>query len=582
MPGIYGFSVSKKNDANNLEKMSEAMTLYPYFIQDAGFKSDELAASRVHLGHIGETHTPSSHKGIHVWIEGETYNLKEVCQALNLTSNTSLSKAMIKAYIANQLDAFLNKLDADFCAVLYDQNKKILKLISDRYGVKMLYWYFHNNQIVWSSEVKGILALESIDTTIDSDSFDCFMDLGYLMGEHTWFEHIRLIKPATIIDFDLIRQDMKEHCYWKWSEIKPCNMTFDDAVDELGKRFINAVDRRFDPKEKMGIPLSGGLDSRAIFAAVDHIYPGYKGHTYTFGIPNCDDITIAKQVAVLSNYQQKIYYFNDQNWFTPRIERIWNTDGMFDMMHMHGSEFIDDIAQNIQVNLSGYLGDAILGGGFLEKKSLNTRATKENTKAIYGKYSNLGQIESDFYEIDHIEPHLYMNRVRRFTNMGGINNLIKTDQRKPFLDNAIVELVFSLPDEYRQYNRLYSAMLRKYFPQYFNDIPWQKTGKPVAQLKWFHKLVQVACKLRDGILGVKSKKSYTDYSDWIRMPNVAEYLERLLEKDSSCYSEFTSIDLKEQYLLPHLGSNKIDNSNEILRAATIEIYLRKVKVFNLP
>lgn len=55
-----------------------------------------------------------------------------------------------------------------------------------------------------------------------------------------------------------------------------------------------------EPDEKIGISLSGGLDNRAIFAAVNHLYPDYKGYAYTFGVPECDDITIAEQVIARS------------------------------------------------------------------------------------------------------------------------------------------------------------------------------------------------------------------------------------------------------------------------------------------
>ena len=133
MPGIYGFSTSQKNGAESLQKMSKAMKLYPHFVQDSEFESDKLAASRQHLGRVGEKGSPLSSKGIYVWVEGEAYNLNDVCLVLALPEEMSLGKAMINAYQAGQLDSFLNRLDADFCAILYDKNIQTLKLISDRY-----------------------------------------------------------------------------------------------------------------------------------------------------------------------------------------------------------------------------------------------------------------------------------------------------------------------------------------------------------------------------------------------------------------------------------------------------------------
>jgi asparagine synthase (glutamine-hydrolysing) len=578
MPGIYGVANSN-NAKTNLERMANALYLYDHFIQDELFYDQYIGASRAHTGQVGETETPFRYSGNALWIEGEAYNVNEIAAELDLEA-TTLSALLLAAERNHQLDQCLNRLDGYFCAVLYNPENRKLKLISDRYGMRLLYWYHRKGVFAWGSEVKAILAVDDVDKKLDTTSYECFMDLGYLMGEHTWFEHIKLIKPATVLEYDLATDKVSQCHYWKWSEIKPSNMRFDDAVDELGNRFMEAVRRRFDPNERIGISLSGGLDSRAIFAAVNHLFPDYKGYAYTFGIPGCDDITIAGQVVSRSNnWQHHKFYFSADNWFESRKEKVWNTDGMLDMMHMHGSEFLPEIANHMSINMNGYCGDAILGGGFLSRIPWNQRITSSNAKSFYGRYVNLTDIDSDFYDINYVEPNLYMNRVRRFTAYGSVNSLPWLDQRKPFFDNELVELVFSIPDEYRTNNRLYSAMLQKFFPRFFLDIPWQKTGKPVAftrkasiPVRAFRKGIRIL----KGLAGINSSKGYTDYPAWIRDIEIAEKLNKLLKYDSAAYKRVTDTDLAERWLQPHLGSKLKNHSNEILRAATIELYLRRV------
>ena len=216
MPGVFGFT--RKGQSTSIEAVQKVMTLYPYFKQDELFEDDFVAASRVHLNKIGEKSSPEvsyaeEHDGVSIWIEGEAYNLLELSDSFGYDASTGFRMALLKAYENDQLDAFLNQLDGYFCAVIYDRNKSELKLISDRYGMRMLYWYWHKDQFAWASEVKGILALDGIDKTIDPTSFECFMDLGYLLGEHTWFERIKLIKPATVITFDLLKRDITQYHY---------------------------------------------------------------------------------------------------------------------------------------------------------------------------------------------------------------------------------------------------------------------------------------------------------------------------------------------------------------------------------
>lgn len=582
MPGIYGYIKRTLGESNQLISMTGVMKRYDYFVQDNQFGDDSVAASRVHLGHIGEKSSPYQNGPVHLWIEGEAYNLTEVADKLQLTQK-GFAATLVEAYQRGKLDNYLNLLDGYFCAALYDSSKKTLKLVSDRYGMRMLYWYCKDGLFAWASEVKGILALDSINKTIDATSPQCFLDLGYLMGEHTWFEHIKLIKPATVLEFNITSQIIEQHYYWKWSEIQPYNFTFAQAVDELGACFIAAVKRRFAPNEKVGISLSGGLDSRAILAAVNHLYPDYQGYCYTFGHPGCDDIKIAQLVVSRTTWKHQLFYLNERNWLAPRLDKIWNTDGMLDMMHMHGSEFLDAISHNMYVNLNGYCGDAILGGSFLDRVPRNTRVSADNTKSFYNNYSMLSMPDADFYDIEHVEPNLYMNRVRRFTNMGSVNALVKIVQRKPFFDNFIVELAFSLPDEYRLGNKLYSAMLLKFFPRYFNDIPWQKNGCPISYSSTHVKAIKIKNramgKLKREVerIGLKYKdlRNFTDYAAWLRQEPARSFFESILFAQHAIYPAYIDPTKIQSHLKDHL-QNKANYASELCRAVTFEIWLQQV------
>lgn len=521
--------------------------------------------SHLHLGKMKKDTQAFVRDGVYISIEGEQYDF----------GDASFEELLFEAYSDQALEQFLNKLDGYFNAVIYDSGLKKVFLISDRYGMRMLYYYFKDGRFAFSGEVKGLLGLDFVDSSIDSEQLDCFMDLGYLLEDNTWHKHIKLIKPSTIMEFDISSQTLTQKYYWKWSQIKQQNITFEKAVDRLGELFLKAVEKRFDPNDKVGVALSGGLDSRAIFAALNRLYPKFDGYAFTFGIPKCDDITIAKQCIAKTKWSHKEFYFTSDNWFEPRKEKVWFTDGMMPLMHMHGSEFLDEVSGNIDFNLNGYLGDVVFGGGWFGVLPLDTRATNKNLQKYYKDYIGLCNIEDSFYDIDKCEPHLYMNRVRRFTNMGTVNGLYKLDQRKPFFDNAVMEFVYSIPDEYRKENKLYSAMLLKFFPEFFKDIPWQKTGKTVDKgysnslmSKVIKKAKRVPYKL--GLL--QDTNSYVNYPEWLKDESIAKELNDILDKQNSHYANYTDEDFRTKYLLPHLEGKK-NFSEEILRGATVEIYL---------
>lgn len=576
MPGIYGL-VSKKDTKNNLQNMSKSMYLYDHFIQDELFYDDSVSASRTHTGLVGTDHSPIKLNELYVWVEGEAYNVSDVAKELNLKAN-SLPILLLKANEDNQLDKCLRLLDGDFCAAIYDQEDQEVKLISDRYGMRPIYWYHKDGIFAWGSEVKAILAIKDIDKELNPTSYDCFMDLGHLLGDVTWFSHIKLISPSSILKYDLKNDSSEQSYYWKWSNIEPCNIDFDLAIDKVGELFLQAVSSRFNPKEKIGVSLSGGLDSRAIIAAIDKLHPDYAGYAYTFGIPKCDDICIANQVVQQTkNWKHDKFYFKAHDWFEPRMEMVWNTDGMQDLMHMHGNEFMGKVSDNIHVNMNGYLGDAVLGGSYLKNTPLNVSISKKIAEQYYQNYAI--NYDSDFYSSTHYDNYLYMMRGRRFINFGPINSLPWVEQRKPFFDNQLMEFVFSLPDDYRINNRIYSEMLKRYFPKYFLGIPWQQTGKIVGEIKRQSiptRAINKAKRELRSLLGIQSTQNYTDYPAWIRDEEVSEQLLDLLDPTNAEYKRLTTDDLSLKWLKPHLKNKRVDNANQVLRAATIEIYLRQV------
>lgn len=561
MPGIFGF-VKDGTKEVMLDSMIGKLFYQEYFLKDKDFIDEYLEASHIHLGNMKKDTNLFYKNGVYISIEGEQYSYID----------DSFEDLIFNAYNSNELYNFLNKLDGYFHAVIYDQNIEKVYLISDRYGMRMLYYYFNNGRFAYSGEVKGLLGLDFVDRSIDNNQINCFIDLGFLVEDKTFYKYIKLVKPASIIEFDIISKKLTQEYYWKWSQIKQQRLSFNTTVDMVGEIFINAVKKRFEPNNNVGIALSGGLDSRAIFAAVNKVYPTYDGYAYTFGIQNCDDIEIAKRCIEKTSWKHGTFHFEINNWFNPRKRRVMLTDGMLNIMHMHGVEFLDSIKERINFNLNGYSGDIVLGGGWFNKLPLNTRANRSNLGIFYGQYAQFCDITDDFYNIPHIEPHLFMNRVRRFTNMGTVNALDKVDQRKPFFDNDLIELIYSIPDDYRKDNKLYGTMLMKYFPEFYKDIPWQKTGNIVNSFYSDSLYTKLKLKLKKIYSRfINNNQSTVDYKNWIKQQPISEYLLELLDINNAFYTRFIQDDIKKQYLIPHLN-NKNDFSEMILRASTIELY----------
>ncbi len=167
--------------------------------------------------------------------------------------------------------------------------------------------------------------------------------------------------------------------------------------------------------------------------------------------------------------------------------------------------------------------------------------------------------------------------------MGTVSGLNKVNQRLPFFDNNLIEFIYSLPDEYRFNNALYSRMLLKYFPKYFKKIPWQKTrntiDKPLSKIYYFHELIRKFKRIPYKLKILRDLScSYVNYPEWIREKTLANNICEILNKDDARYKNEINYNFNERYLDPHLKNN-INYSEQILRAVTIENYLTKTNKF---
>lgn len=581
MPGLYGLiNKNNKKTLSEIAKMSFSLNLYSHFqfLEHKFYYEDKSAIGLCTIEKIENINKYYyKEKFIEVFIDGEVYNLDELNQFFKFENNKYLefSELLIHSHLNGKIDYFLSKVDGYFNAVLYDLKENQISLVTDRYGKRMMYWTLSNNCFYWSSEVKGLLAVQDISKKINESSIDCFLNLGYLIGEDTWFKNIKLQKPATRIVYDLKKEKVFEYLYWSWSEYEPNNMSFDDAVDGSYDYFKKSMKKRFNINDKIGVSLSGGLDSRCLIAELCKSNPNFNAYAYTFGIKNCDDIDIANQVISKTKWEHDIFYFEDEDWFNKRIKFIWNTDGMFDLQHMHGAEFGFQIAKKMSINISGYLGDVVMGGGWLNPNFFNQKPTSISTNDFYSKYAQLESFNDDYYNIKRREVGLITSsRARRFTNLGLVNMLPWIKQRMPFFDNDLLKHLICMPEQYRYDNKMYSSMLKRYYPDFFRTIPWQKTGFIVGPNKNIPIYKKLFRKVRRSL---KQKKYfYHDYSNWIKTKEIKDTLYDLFDKKNSILFSLTKDHSYFQSLENHMYNSKINNINLILRIATIELYLRMV------
>ncbi|MDP4150143.1 MAG: asparagine synthase (glutamine-hydrolyzing) [Bacteroidota bacterium] len=295
MCGIAGFADFHRNTSlETLKEMTDSMVLRGP--DDAGYEVYD--APGVDLG-FGQRRlsildlSPLGHQPMHfgeyvVNFNGEIYNFKEIRKELEEKgySFTSWSdtEVILKGYDCWGLDV-LQKFIGMFAIALFDKKKQQLILIRDRAGVKPLYYFWHNEILLFGSELKALYRHPAFEKNIDTNSLALFLQFSYIPAPHSIFRNTYKLLPGHHLTLDLRNRTMEIKKYWdvfdSYNEPK-LDLSDQEAIEETDRLLKSAYEYRMVSDVPVGLFLSGGYDSSSV-AAILQTGRTEKLKTFTIG-----------------------------------------------------------------------------------------------------------------------------------------------------------------------------------------------------------------------------------------------------------------------------------------------------------
>ncbi|MDH5811885.1 MAG: asparagine synthase (glutamine-hydrolyzing) [Candidatus Verstraetearchaeota archaeon] len=375
-----------------------------------------------------------------IWVvyNGEIYNFRDLRAHLEDKGHRFKSKSDTEVI----LHAFeewgpesVKKLRGMFAFALWDSRRNMLLLARDRVGVKPLYYVNTGKGLVFASEIKAIVADQSVERRINPLAVDRFMTYGYLPGSETLIEGIFKLPPGHY----LILQDGKLTVREYWDlhfKNPPVDMSFRDAMEELRVLLRQTVRDHMISDVPVGVLLSGGVDSTGVLRyAVEQTDTPI--HTFTIGFSG-EECVDERPYARLAS----------KNYGTIHHEITMTANEFRDLLpsyvwHMEEPVFeppavalycVARLAREscVKVLLSGEGGDEVFGGYqnyrnllLLEKfKSLAGPAKvllKRGVQAMgkvgwsrVGKYTQLINMPLSKYYLSRTEmPHSPLNKMKQ-------------------------------------------------------------------------------------------------------------------------------------------------------------------------
>lgn len=393
-------------------------------------------------------HPRSYADGMPVWNErrdvalifsGEHYGSAEVPAGADNTATQ-----LVNAY--EQLGPrFFEQLNGVFCGVVVDLRESCVVLFNDRYGLMRLYIHERPEGLYFASEAKALLRVLPEQRRFDPRGLGEWFSCGAPLQNRTLFPGITLL-PGGSLWTQRPGEDLRKERYFTpevWE--RQSALTPAAYMEALQSTFARILPRYFQGPERVGLSLTGGLDSRLI-AAWAPCQP-FKLHTFTFGgvLRDCADVTLARRVAQQWQQYHQVIKLNRRLFeeFPVLAQRsVTITDGAQDVTGAPGLFVTRAFRAQAPVRLTGNYGDEVLRGNIPFRS--NGRHHGYLTDELAPVIADAGRtfaaertgVPLSFVLFKQVPWHHY---ARWALEQSQLTN------RSPFLDNELAALAYRAP-----------------------------------------------------------------------------------------------------------------------------------------
>jgi asparagine synthase (glutamine-hydrolysing) len=371
MCGIGAIFSKKKEDLNNIKTMMSC-------VSHRGPDSEKILKGNLDdkywtLGHkrlsiidlSNKASQPMEYENYLIIFNGEIYNYLEIKDVLikkniKFKSNSD-TEVLLKAYYFWG-DKCLDKFLGMFSFIILNKKDGSVFAARDRFGVKPLYYITDNKTYIYfASEIKQFFYTSKFKFELNHKIVKDFLILDKInhVNDQSFFQNIQVVPASYFLKFNI-------------NKINKLVLKKYYTIDENSKKkkdikniFIDALKIRLRSDRKVGVSLSGGLDSSLITIAIKKIFKKkletfsacfknfeYDESKYVSLITNKFNLKNTKIYPKYSDLKQnleKVLYYQDEPFGSFSILSQW-------LVMKEASK------KGIKVILGGQGADEVLGG----------------------------------------------------------------------------------------------------------------------------------------------------------------------------------------------------------------------------
>jgi len=377
---------------------------------------------------------------------GEEFSEPGIVDALRQTGHDVDSEG--PSYLVHRYEDepdFPKDLNGRFHGIAADRRRGTVMLFNDRFGLQRLYYHEGRDAFYFAAESKAILKVRPELRQTDSRGLGEFTVCGCVLENRTLFKGISVLPPGAAWFFRNGALDNKGVYFTprEWEEQEPLHP--EAYYTELRDTFVQNLSRYFNGKERVGVSLTGGLDTRIIMAC-RRALPGSLP-CYTFGSMYRDnqDVQLARKVAAICGQSHQVITTGKEflSRFPHYAERsIYLSDSCIDLSRSPDLYVNEKAREVAPVRVVGTYGSEMLLHAvmFEAVQPLEGLFQPEMTP-------HLDAAEQTFHESQKGHPVTFIAFRQSPWHHFGVLGLEQTQVavRSPYLDNDVVKLVYRAP-----------------------------------------------------------------------------------------------------------------------------------------
>lgn len=607
MPGIFGLSNSKVNIQKQLNRMSELLTSDWTKINEKWVDpSNEFGLGRVGLGIFQPDRQPFINNNRVIFMEGEIVNQKELIERLGkLNFDKKLltdAELVLLLFEKEGLETF-KLLNGSFAIVIWEINTQKLILVSDYAGLRPIFYFHQGKQFCFASEIKAILSLNWNSPKVDHRAMIDFLAFGYPQGDLTLFENIFRIQPGTILIYQNGHVELKEFFQIRYHP-QVSNKSDREHQEEVSMLLENSLLVRCKPELRVGLTLSGGLDTRLLLAICNHL--NLRLPTYTYGSNNSGDQQRAKKLARIVGFPHFSYEL-EQDYVKQNASFIVERcEGRVDCFLSQGL-LLNKMKESSHVMLLGNGGDYLFSVSrdhypksleIIPDQPYETYYRFRNSFFKEVDWANVLQDKLfrlkdrpreklfelldkfDSQNIDHAIDAYAFNIIQMNRTLQGlymVNHIMEFSE--PYFDKDLVLCAMSLPFHLRRKRTMHNLLLEQYNSQLASI-----EGGSLYQESSMHKFIGrnsrrvirrlVNYKLLDKKFISRPASTFSDLHYLIRKsPNKEWVTGELINKNARIY-EYVKPDYINRIVNQHMADIE-NHTKQINTLMTLELFLQQ-------